>query len=96
MATNGERFPPQLQQFDALGKRIDMLHLSQGWKFMVAEAAKEMLISIPYQANASKNARLHQLTKLMLFNPSSSLVSCPLSMTDGAVFTLRSIKRQTP
>ena len=40
------------------------------------------------------NARIHQITKLMLFVPSSGMVSCPLAMTDGAAFTLTQLKKE--
>ena len=40
------------------------------------------------------NARLHQIVKLMLFQPSGGMVSCPLAMTDGAAFTLRNLKAE--
>jgi hypothetical protein len=34
-------------------------------------------------------SRLHQITKLYLFSPSSGLYSCPLAMTDGAAKILK-------
>ena len=40
------------------------------------------------------NARMHQIVKLMLFQPSGGMVSCPLAMTDGAAFTLRELKKE--
>jgi alkylation response protein AidB-like acyl-CoA dehydrogenase len=64
---------------------------------MKKEAAIEELISLPYKKDEKSidynpNARLHQIVKLMLFQPSGAMVSCPLAMTDGAAFTLRAIK----
>lgn len=97
MNANAEENKTVLEQFDAWGKRIDKLHTSEGWRFFKKEAASEGLTSIPYRQDPkapeyNPNARLHQIVKLMLFQPSGGMVSCPLAMTDGAAFTLRALK----
>ena len=100
MNANAEDSKPWLEQFDAWGQRVDRLHTGEGWKYLKREAAVEQLIHLPYKCmDASKpdynpNARLHQVVKLMLFQPSSGMVSCPLAMTDGAAFTLRELKKE--
>ena len=58
MAADAERREPVHVQFDALGARVDELHLSEGWKYLKAEAAREGLTSLPY-TSSEPNARLH-------------------------------------
>ncbi len=102
MNANAEDNKTVLEQFDAWGKRIDKLHTSEGWRFFKREAAIEGLTSLPYKQNKAStsnadynpNARIHQIVKLMLFQPSGGMVSCPLAMTDGAAFTLTSLKAE--
>ena len=44
-----EREPPQLQQYDAWGNRIDKIITSSAWKKMHDISAEEGLIAIPYE-----------------------------------------------
>ena len=94
---NAESNPPVLEQFDGYGRRIDKIHISEGWKFLKKQIVSEKLVQIPYKNSVEgdqdfhPNARLHQIAKLYLFAPSSGLTSCPLAMTDGAAFTLREV-----
>jgi hypothetical protein len=60
---------------------------------MKKEAAIEGLTHLPYKDN-NPNSRIWQIVKLMLFQPSGAMVSCPLAMTDGAAFTLRELKKE--
>lgn len=91
MAANAERFKPQLEQFDQWGRRVDKLHLSEGWKYFKGESAIEGLVSIPYPDNQQQqqHLRLYQAVKLAMFAPSSGMFSCPLAMTDGATYLIR-------
>ncbi|GBG30638.1 Acyl-CoA dehydrogenase family member 11 [Hondaea fermentalgiana] len=87
MADNAERFPPQLEQFNQWGQRVDRLHLAEGWRYFKRESAIEGLVSIPYEKRTPE-ARIHQVLKLMLFNPSGGMFGCPLAMTDGAALAI--------
>jgi len=89
MSHNAELFKPMFEQYDAWGKRVDRIHLSEGWKYFKKESAKEGLVSIPYEGG--EHGRLHQTAKLLFFAPSSGMYSCPLAMTDGAAFVIRDI-----
>ncbi|TNV81084.1 hypothetical protein FGO68_gene7199 [Halteria grandinella] len=93
MSANAEDSKPYLEQFDAWGARIDTLHTGEGWKYLKREAAVEGLTHIAYHSN-NINGRIWQTVKLMLFTPSSGMVSCPLAMTDGAAYTLRELKQE--
>mmetsp|Transcript_20381 Transcript_20381/g.40069 ORF Transcript_20381/g.40069 Transcript_20381/m.40069 type:complete len:714 (-) Transcript_20381:71-2212(-) len=87
MADNAERFPPQLEQYNQWGQRIDRLHLSEGWRYFKRESAIEGLVAIPYERR-TPDARIYQVIKLMMFNPSSGMFGCPLAMTDGAALAI--------
>lgn len=94
MARNAELFPPQLEKFDAWGRKINRLHLSEGWKFFHKESAVEGLIALPYEENGlGEHSRIIQAAKLFMFQPSSGMYSCPLAMTDGASYVLRGLLR---
>lgn len=64
MAADAEDNKPRLEQFDAWGKRIDKIHLSEGWRFFKKESAIERLIQIPY---------LNSDTQHPEYNPNSRL-----------------------
>lgn len=80
---------PKLQQYDAWGRRVDDIITSHEWKRLKEISAEEGLIAIGYENKHEEWSRLHQITKLYLFSPSSGLYSCPLAMTDGAAKILK-------
>uniref|UniRef100_A0A0N5CDD4 Acyl-CoA dehydrogenase n=1 Tax=Strongyloides papillosus TaxID=174720 RepID=A0A0N5CDD4_STREA len=93
LGRQAELEPPKLEQQDAWGNRIDRLIVSPAWYKLKEIAAEEGLISIGYDPTLDpKYRRIHQLSKLYLFGPSSGLVSCPLAMTDGAAKTIKELK----
>uniref|UniRef100_A0A0K0FLL6 Acyl-CoA dehydrogenase n=1 Tax=Strongyloides venezuelensis TaxID=75913 RepID=A0A0K0FLL6_STRVS len=93
LGRQAELEPPKLEQQDAWGNRIDRLIVSPAWYKLKEIAAEEGLISIGYDSTVDpKYRRIHQLSKLYLFGPSSGLVSCPLAMTDGAAKTIKELK----
>jgi alkylation response protein AidB-like acyl-CoA dehydrogenase len=76
--------PPQLEQYDAWGKRVDRLITSPAWKQLHDISAEEGLVEIAYTRMHGPWSRLYQAVKIYMFSPSSGLYSCPLAMTDGA------------
>ncbi|XP_018411012.1 PREDICTED: acyl-CoA dehydrogenase family member 11-like [Nanorana parkeri] len=76
--------PPQLQQYNAWGRRIDHIITCPAWRRMKEISAEEGLIAEAYERKYSSWSRLIQVVKLYLYSPSSGLFSCPLAMTDGA------------
>lgn len=84
-----ERNPPKHIPFDPWGKRIDRIEMDRAWNRLHAVAAREGLIALPYEQNATVNSRLHQFFKLMIFHPSSAFYTCPLAMTDGVTRVLQ-------
>lgn len=83
-AREAETNPPQLTQYDAWGKRIDHVQVSQGWLNLERVAAEEGLVAIGYERTFGENSRLYQFAKLYLYTASSAIYTCPLAMTDGA------------
>jgi alkylation response protein AidB-like acyl-CoA dehydrogenase len=88
LARQAEADPPRHVPFDAWGRRIDEIRVSSAWRELHREAARRGLAAIPYENRLGPHARLHQFALLVLYGPSSALVSCPLAMTDGAARTL--------
>jgi alkylation response protein AidB-like acyl-CoA dehydrogenase len=84
MAADAEANPPQLQHFDAWGRRIDRIVTAPGWQRLHDLAASQALVATAYQRRHGQWSRLHQFAKLFLYHPSSAVASCPLAMTDGA------------
>ncbi|MDH3588498.1 MAG: acyl-CoA dehydrogenase family protein [Gammaproteobacteria bacterium] len=84
-AADAEANPPQLQQFDSWGRRVDRIVMAQGWQKLHGVAAEEGLVATAYEHKEKEYSRAHQFARLYLFHPSSALYSCPLAMTDGAV-----------
>ncbi|CEF63651.1 Short-chain specific acyl-CoA dehydrogenase, mitochondrial [Strongyloides ratti] len=93
LGRQAELEPPKLEHQDAWGNRVDKLIVSPAWYKLKEIAAEEGLISIGYDSKVDpKYRRIHQISKLYLFGPSSGLVSCPLAMTDGAAKTIKELK----
>jgi alkylation response protein AidB-like acyl-CoA dehydrogenase len=65
MCANAEDVKPLLEQFDAWGKRVDLLHTAEGWKHLKRQAAVERLIQIAYKTSDPQdpefnpNSRIH-------------------------------------
>jgi acyl-CoA dehydrogenase len=79
---------PTLEQWDAWGKRIDRIKLSESWKRAKAVACEFGLVGTAYEKKLGVHSRVLQFAKVYLFEPSSDSYSCPLAMTDGAAKTL--------
>jgi alkylation response protein AidB-like acyl-CoA dehydrogenase len=84
LASRAEAQPPRHVPYDAWGRRIDDIEVSDAWRELDRVAAREGLIAIGYERKQGEWSRTYQLAKLFLFHPSSAIYSCPLAMTDGA------------
>jgi hypothetical protein len=49
MADRAEFDPPRLEQYDAWGRRVDKLVLSEGWKYMRPIAAEEGIVATGFE-----------------------------------------------
>ncbi|HEX4684248.1 MAG TPA: acyl-CoA dehydrogenase family protein [Gemmatimonadaceae bacterium] len=79
-----EAHPPMHVPYDAWGRRIDDIVVSDGWRALDRASAEEGLVAIGYERRHAAFSRIHQMAKLYLFHPSSATYSCPLAMGDGA------------
>lgn len=84
MGDAAEAQPPRHVPYDAWGRRIDDIIVSEGWRDLDRVSAEEGLVAIAYERAIGELSRVHQMAKLYLFHPSSATYSCPLAMGDGA------------
>ncbi|KAI9218694.1 hypothetical protein BC828DRAFT_387919 [Blastocladiella britannica] len=85
---------PRLEQYDAWGKRVDVIHTCGGWKQLHVAAATEGIAATAYETpdvGEQWTQRVRQMVKLYLYNPSSAIYSCPMAMTDGAATLIRDV-----
>lgn len=66
----------------------DPLITSDGWKQLQALGVREGIVANGYEHKLQAYARVHQMLKLYLWNPSSAIVTCPSAMQDGAIAVL--------
>lgn len=83
-----EAQPPRHVPYDAWGRRVDRIEVSDAWKALHRIAAEEGIVATAYERKQGEWSRLHQFVRLHLYTPSSAIYSCPLAMTDGAARTL--------
>lgn len=84
MAHEAEQYPPRHIPYDPWGKRVDRIETSRGWRGLIDLAAEQGIVAAAYDNAYGQFARVDQFARLYLYHASSSLASCPLSMTDGA------------
>mmetsp|Transcript_21116 Transcript_21116/g.59412 ORF Transcript_21116/g.59412 Transcript_21116/m.59412 type:complete len:588 (+) Transcript_21116:119-1882(+) len=87
---------PRLVQHNGWGHRVDEIVVSPEWEKLHDVAAEEGVVSIGYDPTLGEHARLVQFVKLFMFVPVSSLVSCPLAMTDGAAKLIQDLDTRDP
>ncbi|MCB1054697.1 MAG: acyl-CoA dehydrogenase, partial [Acidobacteria bacterium] len=78
------RNEPQLVAWDAWGRRVDRIELTEVWQRAERLAAEKGLVATAYERRHGRFSRVHQFALAYLFTPSTDLYSCPLAMTDGA------------
>jgi len=84
----GRRDEPQLVPYDPWGRRVDEIRVPEAWRAFAEVAAEFGLVAIPHERAQGAFSRIHQGALVHLFGPSSSVYTCPLAMSDGAVTTL--------
>ena len=88
LAREAESQEPVHVPFDAWGKRVDEIKISEAWKKFDRISAEEGLIATGYARKEGELSRVHQFVRHLLFAPSSAYYYCPLAMTDGAARAL--------
>lgn len=84
LGEQAEAQPPRHIPYDAWGRRIDRIEVSDAWRALERIAAEEGLVATGYLRHEAEHARLHQAARLYLYAPASAIFTCPLAMTDGA------------
>ncbi|KAL8276964.1 hypothetical protein RQP46_010599 [Phenoliferia psychrophenolica] len=79
---------PSVTQFDQWGRRVDILHTSEGWRKIKDEFAAEGMVSTFMERKQGEHSRTFGFAKLFLWAPDSRMVGCPYSMTDGCARVL--------
>lgn len=83
-----EAEPPRHVPYDAWGRRVDRIEVSDGWRRLERIAVEEGLVAVAYERAHGPWSRVHQMARLYLYAPSSAIFSCPLAMADGAARAL--------
>jgi len=79
---------PRLVRYDAWGRRVDRIEVTEVWKRAERLAAEAGVVATAYEGRNGRYSRTHQFALAYLFTPSTDIYSCPLAMTDGAARTL--------
>jgi alkylation response protein AidB-like acyl-CoA dehydrogenase len=89
LADLAEANPPRHTQYDAWGNRIDRIETDPAFSALIRIGQEEGLVALPYEAQFGSHARVIQAGLANLFDPVSAVATCPLVMTDGAAWLLR-------
>ncbi|WP_284348109.1 acyl-CoA dehydrogenase family protein [Roseisolibacter agri] len=84
LADAAEAAPPRHVPYDAWGRRVDRIEVSDAWRALDRASAEEGMVAVAYERPWGAASRVVQMAMLHLFHPSSAIYSCPLAMTDGA------------
>ncbi len=79
-----EASPPRHVPYDAWGRRVDEIVVSDGWRALDRIAAEEGIVATAYERRHGAWSRVHQMAALYLYHAASATYSCPLAMGDGA------------
>ncbi len=87
LASEANRFPPELHTHDKYGHRIDEVTTHPSWHELMAIAVENKLHNLPWLQSSTAG---HQARAAMfyLFNQVENGVACPMSMTYAAVPSL--------
>jgi acyl-CoA dehydrogenase len=89
LSARAESEPPRLDQYDAWGRRVDEIVVSDAYVELGRMGVEAGITALPYEDTPHLDkARLVWAGLLALWGPSSALYSCPVAMTDGAARTL--------
>ncbi|HEY1905331.1 MAG TPA: acyl-CoA dehydrogenase family protein [Myxococcaceae bacterium] len=88
LSMRARRDEPELVPYDPWGRRVDEIRVPEAWRAFAEVAAEFGLVAIPHERAQGAFSRIHQGALVHLFGPSSSIYTCPLAMSDGAVTTL--------
>lgn len=87
------RRKPVLTQWDAWGRRVDRIELTQAWLDGPQLTARHALLAAGHAS--SEYARIEQFARVYLYHVASEFYTCPLAMTDGAATALKASKNES-
>jgi alkylation response protein AidB-like acyl-CoA dehydrogenase len=84
LGDRAEAEPPRHVPYDAWGRRVDEIAVSDAWRALDRAAAEEGIVATAYERAHGPLSRVHQAARLYLYHPATATHSCPLAMADGA------------
>ncbi|KAI9443099.1 hypothetical protein H4582DRAFT_2072182 [Lactarius indigo] len=81
--------PPSLTQYDQWGRRVDILHTSEGWRGLKAICQEEGIVAIPYERKHGEYSRIHAFAKLLLMAGDNQVVCLRKHLPNFAVTQFR-------
>jgi acyl-CoA dehydrogenase len=88
LADAAEQVPPRHVPFDAWGRRVDRIEVSDAWLELVRLSQELGAVALAYERPFGAASRVVQAAALQLVDPVSATALCPLAMTDGAAAAL--------
>ncbi|EJF59538.1 acyl-CoA dehydrogenase NM domain-like protein [Dichomitus squalens LYAD-421 SS1] len=91
--------PASVTQYDEFGRRVDILHTSEGWRRIEAFAIEEGYNAIAYELDYREYSRTVMFVRNMIMTGDCHAIMCPMGMTDGAtrlihLFGTEAMKRE--
>lgn len=86
---NAEAHPPVLTLRDSFGSPRPELVTSEGWRNLQDLGLREGIVATAYENEYGLHSRLVQFLKMFLWCGSSSTVTCPSAMQDGAAALIK-------
>ena len=81
------RRKPVLTQWDAWGRRVDRIELTEAWQEGPDIATYHAVLASGHENH--EHARLEEFARVYLYHVASEFYTCPLAMTDGAATALK-------
>ena len=86
------RRKPVLTQWDAWGRRVDRIELTDAWLEGPALTTRHAILASGHEPH--EYARLEEFARAYLYHVASEFYTCPLAMTDGAATALKASGNQ--
>ena len=81
------RRKPVLNTWDAWGRRVDRIELTDAWREGPDITTRHAVLAAGHEAHP--DARLEAFARVYLYHLASEFYTCPLAMTDGAATALK-------
>ncbi|ODQ63290.1 acyl-CoA dehydrogenase/oxidase C-terminal [Nadsonia fulvescens var. elongata DSM 6958] len=88
LVRDAESHKPYVMSHNVVGRAINKLVTSHGWRSLKRVGQESGLMSIAARREYEENSRVVAFVYHYLFSASSAIVNCPLAMTDGCASVL--------